>query len=332
MNGMSMRCKLQEGDRRVFVLARCWVAVALVGLTGFTAGCHKKSAQTEPVAGQKTFASTEEAGKALAEAAQGNNRSELLAIFGSNSETLISSGDAAQDKSSLSGFASDYNAMHRWRKLDNGSQLLVVGVTNTAFAIPVRKSGDNRWFFDMAAGKSELQVRRIGRNELAAIDILAALADAQVEYYSQTHDGVKQYARKFISDPGKLNGLYWPTEPGKPKSPIGPQIAYATREGSKLQAGLHQPFHGYYFGILDTQGASAAGGLRDYHDHVHSGIMTRGFAFVAYPAEYGKSGVMTFIINRDRVVYQKDFGPTTEDKASFMTQFNPEGTWREVKQ
>ena len=172
--------------------------------------------------------------------------------------------------------------------------------------------------------------RRIGRNELAVIDVCGALADAQADYYSRRHDdgSTKQFALKFISDPGKQNGLYWESPDGQPKSPLGPLLAYATAEGYSAKPDAHQPFHGYYFRMLTRQGSNAPGGAKDY---VVDGKMVGGFAFVAYPAEYGNSGVMTFIMNQDGVLLQKDLGKTTTETASAMTEFNPDASWTIVQ-
>ena len=187
-----------------------------------------------------------------------------------------------------------------------------------------------QWFFDTAAGKDEILSRRIGRNELAVIDICGALADAQAEYFSQRHDGSssRQYAVKFISDPGRQNGLYWESTEGQPRSPLGPMAAFATDEGYTVKADSHA-FHGYHFRILKKQGSHAPGGAKDY---VVGDQMVGGFAFVAYPAEYGNSGVMTFIINQDGVLLQKDLGKTTTETATAMTEFDPDNTWSLVEE
>jgi hypothetical protein len=251
----------------------------------------------------------------------------MLAIFGAGSKDVIYSGDAAADKAEFDGFATDYAAMHRWRKLDNGNELLSTGTDNKAFPIPLTRNAAGQWFFDTTAGKEEILARRIGRNEMAAVDVCAAVAEAQAEYLSQRHDGVKQYAQKFISDEGKQDGLYWPSAEGQPKSPLGPLVAFATGEGYKLQPNKFVPFHGYYFHLLDKQGADAKGGARNY---VVNGKMTGGFAVLAYPAQYGDSGIMTFVINQDGVVFQKDLGKTTSDLAGVMMEFNPDKTWKPV--
>ena len=183
-----------------------------------------------------------------------------------------------------------------------------------------------QWFFDTAAGKDEILSRRIGRNELAIIEACGAVADAQAEYFSQPHDGetTKQYAMKFISDPGKQNGLYWKSPEGQPQSPLGPLAAFATSEGYSAKPDGHTAFHGYYFHMLKGQTDKAPGGAKDY---VVNGKMTGGFAFVAYPAEYGNSGVMTFMINQDGVLLQKDLGKTTTETATAMSEFDPDASW-----
>ena len=219
--------------------------------------------------------------------------------------------------------------MNRWRKMDDKSEILVLGVDNFPFPIPLKQNGDGRWFFDTAAGKDEILARRIGRNELAAIKICGALGEAQAVYHSQPHDGAKQYAQKFISDDGKQNGLYWNAAEGQPQSPLGPLAAFATAEGYTVQPNAHQPFHGYFYRMLTKQGAQAKGGAKDY---VVNGKMTGGFAFVAYPAEYGNSGVMTFMTDQDGILIQKDLGKTTTETATAMTEFAPDATWTIVVQ
>ena len=310
---------------------RAFAVVALVSSIAALPACHRKGAGGgDPAKGQSTFASPEDAGKALADAAANDNQAEMTALFGPDSRGLIYSGNADVDRQSFRTFAAAYNRMNRWRQLEDGNRLLLVGVSNTAFPIPLKKTSSGKWFFDTPIGKTELINREVGRNELAAIDICATLADAQAEYFAEVRDGgQKHYARSMISDAGTENGLYWPQQPGKPKSPIGPLLAYASEQGLKVNASLHKPYHGYYFGILTTQGPYADGGLRDY---ARNGIMNRGFGFVAYPAQYGVTGVMTFIINQDRIIFQKDMGESTKNDAPFMRQFNPDPGWSEVKE
>jgi hypothetical protein len=220
--------------------------------------------------------------------------------------------------------------MHRWRKMPDGAQILLVGADNFPFPIPVKKNDHGKWFFDTAAGKVEVLNRRIGRNELAMIDACGAAANAQAEYFSSLHDGekIRQYAAKFISDPGKQNGLYWKVVDGQPASPLGPLAAAATSEGYTANPEGHTAFHGYYFHMLKGQTDKAPGGAKEY---LVNGKMTNGFAFVAYPAEYGNSGIMTFIINQDGVLLEKDLGKTTKEIATAMTSFDPDLNWRIVE-
>jgi hypothetical protein len=277
----------------------------------------------------KVYASPDDAGKALLEAANSGDQNAVVAIFGPESKQIVLSGDAVQDKTTMAAFASAYEVMHRWRKMPDEERVLLIGADNFAFPIPLKKNAAGQWFFDAAAGKDEILSRRIGRNELAVIDTCGALADAQAEYFNEHHqDGnTKHYALKFISDTGKQNGLYWDSAQDQPKSPLGPLVAFATDEGYGVKADSHLPFHGYYFHMLKRQGSGAPGGAKDY---VIDGNMAAGFAFVAYPAEYGNSGVMTFIINQDGVILQKDLGKNTKETASAMTEFNPDSSWTEV--
>ena len=275
----------------------------------------------------KLFASPEDAGNAVMEAAKSGDQNAALAIFGPEAKQIIYSGDAVQDKASIDAFAAAYGVMHRWRKMPDGSEILIVGADNFPFPIPLKKNAAEQWFFDLAAGKEEILSRRIGRNELAVINICGALAEAEAEYFSQPHEGAKQYAVKFISDSGKQNGLYWDSPEGQPKSPLGPLVAFATNEGYSVKPNAHLPFHGYFFHMLTGQGSHAQGGAKDY---VIDGKMVGGFAFVAYPAEYRNSGVMTFIINQDGVLLQKDLGKTTAETATAMTVFDPDGSWSQA--
>jgi hypothetical protein len=279
----------------------------------------------------RVFASPEDASTALMEAAKSGDQNALLAIFGTESKTIIFSGDAVQDKAAVDKFIVAYGVMHRWRKMPDGKQVLLIGADNFPFPIPLKKGDGGQWFFDTAAGKEEILTRRIGRNELAVIEVCGAVADAQAEYFSQPHDGGSkgQFALKFISDTGKQNGLYWESSEGQPKSPLGPLAAFATAEGYSTKPNSHTPFHGYYFHMLTRQSAHAPGGAKDY---LVNGKMIGGFAFVAYPAEYGNSGIMTFIINQDGVLLQKDLGTTTAETATAMSEFDPDAGWSPVQQ
>ena len=308
--------------------SRYCVGFALLAVVISLGSCSKTEGPAATQVVQKTFASPEDAGKSLVEAAKAGNHDALIAVFGPGSQDIIFSGDAAQDKTSLENFTSAYATMNRWRKQTDGSAVLYLGADNNPFPIPLKKNSSGRWYFDTAAGKDEILSRRIGGNELAAMEVVAAMADAQAEYFSQQHNGVKQYAQKFISDEGKQNGLYWKSPEGQPKSPLGPLAAYAAAtEGFTPVANKQQPFHGYFYRILTKQGAAAKGGAKDY---VVNGKMTGGFAFVAYPEKYGDAGIMTFIVDQSGVVYEKNLGKDALDLAKAMTEFNPDKTWSPV--
>jgi hypothetical protein len=207
----------------------------------------------------------------------------------------------------------------------------VVGADNFPFPIPLKKNATGQWFFDTAAGKNEVLSRRIGGNELAVIDICSAVGDAQAEYFASPHDGqpANQYAAKFLSDPGKQNGLYWKSVEGQPASPLGPLVASATAEGYSQNSEAHTPFHGYYFHMLKGQTSKTPSGAKEY---MSDGKMVGGFAFVAYPAQYGNSGVMTFMMNQDGVLLEKDLGKTTAKTATSMSEFDPDPSWNIVGQ
>jgi hypothetical protein len=311
--------------RRTIVTARLLFLVLIVSVLSFVA-CNKSNKPS-----YRQFASPDDAGNGLIQAAKSGDQNAILAIFGPDSKAIISSGDAVEDKAAVAAFVTGYEQMHRWRKMPDGAEVLLIGAQNFPFPIPLKKNGGGKWFFDTAAGKEEILSRRIGRNELAVIDICGTMADAQADYYSRRHDdgSTKQYAPKFVSDAGKQNGLYWDSPEGQPRSPLGPLLVYATAEGYKAKPDAHAPFHGYFFKMLTKQGTHAPGGAKDY---IVDGKMAGGFAFVAYPAAYGNSGVMTFIINQDGVLLQKDLGKTTTEQATAMNEFDPDASWTPVQE
>ena len=314
-----------ESLRQIFF--RSFRLVVGIALLLAMAACNKN--ETSPVpASPRTFASPEDAGKALAEATKSQSQQEIIVILGPGSAEIISSGDAARDKASFEGFSKAYQVMNRWRKLGDGSELLLVGADNQAFPIPLTKNPNGQWYFDAAAGKEEMLVRRIGRDEIVAIDVSRALVDAQFQYFSQKHDGVKQYAQKFISDHGQQNGLYWESPEGSPRSPLGPLVAFATEQGLTLKPDSAQPFYGYYFRRLESQGSAAKEGAKVY---VVNGKMTNGFAYVAYPAKFDDTGIKTFIVNQNGLVYEKNLGKETANVAKSMTEFNPDSSWTAVQ-
>jgi hypothetical protein len=277
---------------------------------------------------QEVFNTPETAAAALVSAARMDNMNKLAAVLGNDAGQILSSGDAVADHNARENFVAKYDQMHRLAYDDQRRVILYIGADNWPTPIPLVKSGGG-WVFDTAAGKQELLYRRIGQNELYTVRVLEDLTDAQEEYSSsmQDQDGVKQYAKKILSDPGKRDGLYWPVAKGEPASPIGPLVADATSQGYKKGSGELVPFHGYFYKVLTRQGSLAPGGARNY---VRNGKMTKGFAFLAYPAEYRSSGVMTFMINQDGVIVQKDLGPETTQAASAITEFNPDDSWDQL--
>jgi hypothetical protein len=286
-------------------------------------------ASADDNATQQVFPSPDAAVTALVAADKADDMKALSSILGPEADQILSSGDPIADKNARDEFARRYNEMHRLAYDDQGRVILYIGAGNWPVPIPLSKKGSG-WVFDTAAGKGELLFRRVGRNELFTIKVLEDLADAQSEYASEARDGGSegQFAQKILSDSGKHNGLYWETTEGQPESPIGPLVASATAEGYKKDNGGNPiPFHGYYYKVLNGQGAMAPGGAKKY---VVDGKMTGGFAFLAYPAEYRASGVMTFMINHDGVIVQKDLGPDTAKVASAITEYNPDKTWDEV--
>jgi hypothetical protein len=272
---------------------------------------------------QRTFATAQEAVDALVTATRNNDPAALQQVLGSDATSLISSGDEAQDRNDRAHFVTLYEAHHRLVKAGEDRKTLVVGNNDWPLPIPLVKS-DGTWRFDSAAGAKELLYRRIGANELAAIRVCHALRQAQIDYASGGHDGNPPgvYAQRFRSKSGTQNGLYWPAAEGEPESPAGPFVADAEAEG--YEYGKRHPYHGYYFRILKAQGSNAYGGAKDY---VADGRMTGGFAILAFPAEYGASGVMTFLVSRRGTVFQKDLGDATATTAAAITAFDPDSSW-----
>jgi Protein of unknown function (DUF2950) len=275
-------------------------------------------------ANEKTFSSPGDAALALYKAAKSDDSATLNAIFGSNADKVLHTGDEVADKNLLSKFASHYEEMHRVVIEPDQTASLYVGADNWPMPISLVKNTSGAWYFDTQAGIQEILYRRIGNNENNAIQVLETLINAQKEYASTTHDGekLKHYATKVFSTDGKHDGLYWKTADNEPPSPIGPLLADASDEGYTRKAGA--PFHGYIFRLLTRQGPAAKGGARDYKVN---GVMSRGVAFVAYPAEYRTSGVMTFIINQDGRAFQKDLGQDTAKVAEAISEYNPDKTW-----
>ena len=276
---------------------------------------------TSAAVAQQDYTTPQNAVEALVAAARSGDQKALLVVLGRHGEDIISSGDKVADDAARARFVASYDAKHQITMQGDRKAILVIGDDDYPFPIPLlRVKGE--WSFDTEAGSREILYRRIGRNELDTIQVCLAYVDAQIEYAGKdrTGAGVGVYARRFISEAGKKNGLYWPTGPGEEQSPLGELFAEASSQGYRPGQG-RSPYHGYYYKILTKQGPAAPGGAADY---IVDGKMIGGFALVAYPAEYRNSGVMTFIVNHAGTVFQKDLGPNTADIAEAMTAFNPE--------
>jgi Protein of unknown function (DUF2950) len=307
---------------------RRWYFVPLVGAVlalALVVPCAHAQQSSE-----KTFGSPGDAVLALYNAAKTNDNQALDAIFGSNAKEILQTGDAVADKKMATDFIRRYDQMHRVVIEPDQTATLYVGAENWPLPIPLVKNSSGAWYFDTESGKKEILYRRIGTNENDAIDVLHTLVEAQHEYASTLQEGdkAKHYASKFLSDDGKHNGLYWKTSDNETPSPIGPLLVQAAGQGYNMQQGKADPFHGYYYRILTAQGAAAKGGV---HNYLVNGELAKGFAFVAYPSEYRNSGVMTFVVNEDGVVYEKDLGPDTEKMAGDMSEYNPDKTWAKVE-
>ncbi len=303
----------------VAFVAALWVVTSL-------ASCSKRGpGESENSGGnieQKTFASPVAAGTALLEAAKSGDHNALLAIFGPDSNDVVSSGDPVKDKNTMKRFVDAYSQMNRWTKTNSGDEILSIGADNFPFPIPLHQNASGQWAFNTAAGKDEILARRIGDGELTTIGVLTEIANAQQEYFSKNH----QFAQKFLSDEGQRNGLYWPVAEGQPPSPLGPLADVAKALGYSA-SNKPQPFNGYYYKMITQQAGKAKGGAKDY---VNNGKMTGGFAVLAWPAIYQDSGVMTFMVGDDGVIYQKDLGKNTSEAAAAITAYDPGEGWAVV--
>ncbi|HXY48688.1 MAG TPA: DUF2950 domain-containing protein [Terriglobales bacterium] len=279
--------------------------VAIIGLAVLTAQHARAQAQ-----GQKTFASSQEAVDAFINAARDGDSAELQAILGPGSEQMISSGDEVADKNTRDKFVADYQAKHSL--VESGPHRLILNVGKQDWPVPIPLiEANGKWYWDGAAGKEEILYRRIGHNELAAIDVCKGVVSAQHEYASSGHDGqpAGAYAPRVASDPDKQNGLYWEVAEGDKPSPAGPLLAQANAEGYDTSSS-RTPYHGYYYRMLKNPG---------------------GFGFLAYPADYRSSGVMSFIVNQTGVIFQKDLGDKTAEIGQQMTEYKRDSTWTRVK-
>ncbi len=295
--------------------------IAIVALTAAIA--PRVGAQS---AGQQTFRTPRDAAAALFAAAKNHDKAMAIKVLGANSEDLFNTGDPEFDARQHQLFVDKYQQMHRLVTVAKRTDILYVGAENWPLPVPIKK-GKSGWYFDSEAARAEILARRIGADELSAINVCLAIVQAQNEYKAQLHDGatVHQYAQRLASTDSRHDGLYWKEEGSQPKSPLGPRLALASYHGGESAPARSVPYHGYFFKTLTAQGKDAPGGAMSY---LVDGKLTRGFAVLAYPARYRVSGVMTFIVNQDGVVYQKDLGPDTEKIAPAIAEYNPDKSWK----
>jgi hypothetical protein len=309
------------------MLGRSKNCVVVITLLGSVVLCAALFVLCESARAQEQFTTPEDAVSALVEAAKSQDQKGLLTVLGPDGKAIVSSGDPVADANARDSFVSAYDAKHDLELEGDGSQTLIIGNDDWPFPIPLINKG-GKWQFDAAAGVDEILRRRIGRNELAAIEVSLAYVQAQNEYASLDPAGLGPhvYAQRIVSRPEKKDGLYWPTAEDEPPSPLGELAAKAAAEGYK-PGNTPIPYHGYYYRILTRQGTNAPGGTYDY---LAKGKMIGGFALVAYPAQYGNSGIMTFIVNQDGTVFQKDLGPQSDKLARKIEAFDPDSTWTKV--
>lgn len=307
----------QPGARLSVIYAVCISMISLLGV-----GCASS--------GHRTFDTPDAAAQGLVTAVRSNDTAALKHIFGPGSDDLVSSGDAVADRNRYEAFVERFDQKHQLVPGPDGSMTLQVGPDGWPLPIPiVQDESTGKWWFDTDAGRDEVIARRVGRNELDVIEVCKAIVDAQGEYAQadRNGDGIAEYAQKFISEKGLRNGLYWEAGPGEPESPLGPLVADAAEEGYATSANPStepRPYHGYCYRMLTAQGANAPGGQASY---LADGKMTGGFAVVAHPADYGNSGITTFIVSHHGVIYQKDLGPDSERLARGMQAFDPGPGW-----
>jgi hypothetical protein len=275
---------------------------------------------------QLTFKTPEAAVDQLSKAVSSGNSTDLEAIFGSKARQTLSSGDPVADRQSREVISVALNESRSLKPIDSNTRELVIGAESWPFPIPLVK--DSRgWWFDTQAGQEEILARRIGRNELSTIQTLRAYAIAQREYAAASRDGKPAglFAKKIRSDQGRQNGLYWPTELGQPRSPLGEFVASATAEGYTKNENAKTPYHGYYFRVLTSQGSAAPGGAKDY---LVNGDLRDGFAMIATPSSYGSSSIMSFLVGPEGIIYESDLGTDTNAQAASITSFNPDDRWK----
>jgi len=311
-----------------------WKQVVIIGVlaVGAIVAKARNVQSSKPEVNTKTlppvtFQTPSDAGEALAKAAKAGDETALQRVLGVATRALLTTGETDADKAGLDNFASKYQRMNRWVEMSDGSRVLYIGTDNFAFPVPLAENASGQWYFDGVAGAEEIRARDIGRNELLAIDACAALANAEEAYFINSGDS-PQYARRIISAPGKQDGLYWPVSETQASSPLGPLEQFP--KSSLVSYTPDEPLviDGYSLRILTAQGEDAPGGAMSY---VVSGKMTRGFAILAAPVKYAETGIMTFVINREGLVYERDLGPDTAKLAASVQQYNPDENWSPVE-
>jgi hypothetical protein len=297
------------------------LATSLALLLVLAAVLPARAAQRPP-----TWPTPQAAMEAFVAAARSGDGDRMVAVLGPGSRPIVRSGDRVADQQALQAFLAAVEERVFYQPHGQNQVTVNVGFDNWPMPVPLIKTG-NAWRFDATAGVEEMLNRRIGRNELAALETLMALVEAQLDYSSQDvdQDEVVEYAARIVSSEGQRDGLYWPVAPGEDPSPLGPLFAQAQQEGYSRQGG---PYHGYFYRILTEQGPDARGGAYSY---LANGHMVGGFAVVAWPAEYGRSGITTFLVNTNGLVWQKDLGPQTDTQCRAMTTYNPDQTWTPVR-
>jgi Protein of unknown function (DUF2950) len=291
------------------------------------AGAKEPGAKDAGTLAQMSFASPDEAAAALIDATKQGDLKRMAAVLGPGSDALINSGDPYADSAARQKFVADYETRHKLVEIAAGQDVLDVGTGDWPLPIPVVQAS-GRWHFDSRAGAQQIIDRRIGRNEIAAIRVALTYVDAQRDYFKRSeHAG--EYAQRLVSTPDQHDGLYWPATADGPESPFGPLVAQAVEEGypGDIESGRQIPYQGYYFRILKAQGDNAPGGAKDY---MENGRMTGGFALVAWPATYGSSGIMTFVVDQDGVVFQKNLGAATSAQVAAILRFNADVSWARV--
>lgn len=309
---------------------RKWKQILMAGalvLAGISLPLQIAESSNSATAGgdvaQLTFKTPEEAGEALEKAAKAGDQTTLSQILGQDANALLVTGDTDSDKAAMAEFSAKFDRMNRWVKMTDGSRVLYIGADNFAFPVPLGKQSSGRWSFDSAAGAREIKARNIGRNELLTIDACTALANAQEIYYKLSGSS-PEFARRIISTPGHHDGLYWPTQAPQYSSPLGQLGDFPKSSLTSSPTADPLVIDGYALRVLTAQGDNASGGARSY---ISNGKMTGGFAFIATPVNYGESGIMTFMISEEGIVFERDLGPGTKDIAASIEQYNPDENW-----